>query len=323
VDTWQKWIKRPQTVWLRKALFQIHLWSGIALGLYVFVVCVSGSLAVFNSELYSAFLPQPKTVEIAGTRLSRDELLAAARRAHPRATITRVQVWKDPTEAAVVSLGAATYSDQRFVDPYTGKDLGTARPFGLRMVSFFSALHMNLLMGYSGRLLNGAGGFLVAILSVTGMVIWWPGIRRWRQSLTIRRTTNLKRFNWDLHSAIGFWTFAIVFMWAVTGAYLVFPKPFDKLIAFIPSAPVFTNVGILHAIHVGDFAGWPVKALWLVLGISPSVLFITGLIMWWYRVLNPWRKRAFARQPRVRELTLHLPGRTFDGSGAALEIKRL
>lgn len=323
MNTWQKWVARPQAVWLRKALFQIHLWTGIALGLYVFVVCLSGSLAVFNSELYSAFLPQPKTVEIAGTRLSRDELLAAARQAHPRATITRIQVWQDPREAAIVSLGAATYADQRFVDPYTGNDLGTARPLGLRTVSFFSQLHMNLLMGYSGRLINGAGGFLVAILSVTGMVIWWPGIRRWRRSLTLRSGANFKRFNWDLHSAIGFWTFAIVFMWALTGAYLVFPKPFDKLIAPIPSAPLLTNVGFLHAVHVGDFAGWPVKALWLALGIAPPILFVTGFIMWWYRVLNPWRKRALARRPRVRELSLNVPGRTFEGSGATLEIEQL
>lgn len=327
MNTWQKWIKRPQTIWLRKALFQVHLWTGIGLGVYVFVVCLSGSLAVFNSELYSAFLPQPKMVEIAGTRLSRDELLAAAQRAHPRATITRIQIWKDPREAAVVSLGAATYADQRFVDPYTGKDLGTARPLGLRMVSFFSALHMNLLMGYTGRLLNGGGGVLAAMLSITGMVIWWPGIRRWRRALTVRGGTNFKRLNWDLHSAIGFWTFAIVFMWAITGAYLVFPKPFDKLIAWVPSAPLLTNVGILHSMHVGDFGGWPVKALWVLLGIAPPILFVSGCIMWWYRVLNPWRKRAFTHRPRVRELNLNLPGRVFElegeGSGATLEIKQL
>ena len=304
MNTWQKWIKRPQTVWLRKALFQVHLWSGIALGLYVFAVCLSGSLAVFNSELYSAFLPQPKMVEIAGMPLSRDALLAAAQRAHPRATVTRIQVWKDPREAAIASLGAATYADQRFIDPYTGKDLGTARPLGLRAVSFFSQLHMNLLMGYSGRLVNGAGGFLAAGLSITGMAIWWPGIRRWRRALIVRPGTNFKRLNWDLHSALGFWTFAIVFMWAITGAYLVFPKPFDKLIGLVPAAPVLTNVGILHSVHVGDFGGWPVKALWVVLGIAPPILFVSGCIMWWYRVLNPWRKRAFVRRPRVRELTL-------------------
>ena len=60
MNIWKQCVDRPQSLWLRKALFQIHLWTGIALGLYVFVICVSGSAAVFNSELYTAFLPDTK-----------------------------------------------------------------------------------------------------------------------------------------------------------------------------------------------------------------------------------------------------------------------
>jgi len=293
MHAWENWVKRPQSVWVRKALFQVHLWTGIALGLYVFVVSLSGSLAVFNSELYSAFLPPPKTVEITGPPLSRAELRAAAQRTHPRAQITRINIWPDPHEAAVVSLGAPTYADQRFVDPYTGKDLGTARPFGLRMVSFFSQVHMNLLMGYRGRLVNGVGGSLASILSLTGIVIWWPGKRRWRDSLTVRRMANFKRFNWELHSAIGFWTFAFVFMWAITGVYLVFPRPFDAALTLIPYGQRIDFRVLAHPVHVGDFAGWPVKALWVIFGFAPPALFVTGCIMWWHRVLNPWWKRGF------------------------------
>jgi len=300
MNGWEKWVRRPQKVWVRKALFQVHLWTGIALGIYVFLVCVSGSVAVFNSELYSAFLPAPRTVEITGPLLSRANLKAAAQRAHPGATITRINIWQNPHEAAVLSLGATTYGDQRFVDPYTGRDLGTARPMGLRMVSFFSQMHMNLLMGYDGRLMNGFGGFVASILSMTGIVIWWPGIRRWRASLTIRRNANPKRLNWDLHSAIGFWTFVIVFMWAITGAYLVFPRPFDSAMHLVPYAGKFVDLRVIaHPVHVGDFAGWPIKAVWVLLGLAPAVLFVTGFIMWWNRVLNPWRKRAFLIRPRV------------------------
>lgn len=309
MNAWGNWVKRPQTVRLRKAVFQLHLWTGIAFGLYVFIVCVSGSLAVFNSELYSAFLPAAKRVDISGPRLSRTALLAAAQRAHPRATITRIKSWSDPHEAAVVSLGRETYSDQRFIDPYTGKDLGTARPLGVRMVSFFSAMHMNLLMGYTGRLLNGVGGFLTALLSITGMVIWWPGIRRWRDSLMLRRGVTFERWNWNLHSSIGFWTFVIVFMWAMTGAYLVFPKPFDVTMNVIPFARDLVDLPqLVHPLHVGDFGGWPVKVLWVLLGLAPPVLFVSGFIMWWYRVLNPWRKRQFPSRVGTEIPNVHQSG---------------
>jgi uncharacterized iron-regulated membrane protein len=43
-------------------------------------------------------------------------------------------------------------------------------------------------------------------------------------------------------------------------------------------------------LHFGRFAGWPVKTLWVVLGFAPVVLFITGAVMWWNRVLRPARQ---------------------------------
>ena len=36
----ERWMRRPQNVWLRRALFQVHLWTGIAVGLYVVAISV-------------------------------------------------------------------------------------------------------------------------------------------------------------------------------------------------------------------------------------------------------------------------------------------
>jgi hypothetical protein len=33
--------RRPQSLWLRRALFQIHLWTAIGVGLYVVAISVS------------------------------------------------------------------------------------------------------------------------------------------------------------------------------------------------------------------------------------------------------------------------------------------
>ena len=67
-------------------------------------------------------------------------------------------------------------------------------------------------------------------LCLTGAVIWWPGAEKWKRSLIFDPRSNWKRLNWDLHSSAGFWSFALVFMWAFTGIYLVFPTPFQKLV---------------------------------------------------------------------------------------------
>ena len=308
---WAEWVDSPQHIWLRRALFQIHLWSGIGLGLYVVVISLSGSAAVFNQELYTAFLPPPTIVNTAtATRMTRAELKSAAQKAHPGASIARIGLPVDPHYAAPITLGLGAHADQRLFDPYTGLDIGNARPFGLSMVSFFSQLHMNLMMDYDGRLVNGAGGFLVTALTLTGMIIWWPGIRRWRDSLMVRRNTNLQRLNWSLHSAIGFWTSAIVLMWAATGAYLVFPRPFNFLITLL-SGRVISLGQIPHSIHVGEFGGWPVKVLWVVLGLVPPALFVTGFIMWWCRVVQP-SVRMRIRRAVSTQADLSIPEPVFE-----------
>jgi uncharacterized iron-regulated membrane protein len=47
-----------------------------------------------------------------------------------------------------------------------------------------------------------------------------------------------------------------------------------------------------YYLHFGNFAGNKTKALWVILGLLPSLLFVTGTIMWWNRVLSPSARRA-------------------------------
>src|SRR6516162_625016 len=83
LTTWQRWKTQPQTVWLRKAIFQVHMWSGIGLGLYILVVSITGSIVVYSNELYFAATRPPVVLTPSGTHLTEDELKAAAARAYP------------------------------------------------------------------------------------------------------------------------------------------------------------------------------------------------------------------------------------------------
>jgi hypothetical protein len=40
-------------------------------------------------------------------------------------------------------------------------------------------------------------------------------------------------------------------------------------------------------LHVGSFGGLGIRVAWLILGLVPPLLFITGFIMWWSRVVKP------------------------------------
>jgi len=35
-----------------------------------------------------------------------------------------------------------------------------------------------------------------------------------------------------------------------------------------------------YALHFGNFAGTKVKVAWVILGLAPALLFVTGLLMW-------------------------------------------
>jgi uncharacterized iron-regulated membrane protein len=140
-------------------------------------------------------------------------------------------------------------------------------------------LHENLLSGSIGRLVNGVGAICVTLLCFTGAIIWWPGIRNWRRSLTVSWGANFGRINWDLHSALGFWCFLFVLTWGGSGIYFSFPQLFNALFLFDP-ADRFTDQVLywLSQLHFGRF-GWFTEAVWSLVGLVPAVLAFTGVFI--------------------------------------------
>ena len=137
-------------------------------------------------------------------------------------------------------------------------------------------LHTNLLVGATGRVVNGVGGVSLTLLCLTGATIWWPGVKHWRRSLTVGWEAHFARINWDLHSALGFWCFLFVLLWGVSGIYFAFPRWFDVFLLLDPADRV-TDQALywLSALHFGRFDSFT-KAVWAVLGLVPAVLAFTG-----------------------------------------------
>lgn len=251
VSPWRRWVDQPQKLGLRKAVFQVHLWSGVALGLYIFFISLTGSVLVYRNELYFAAMPDAEMFE-----------------------------------------GSP----------------GTA----YELVTLLIDLHDNLLAGELGRAVNGAAAIAVLLVAFSGLFIWWPGIRRWRRSLTLRRAVGWKRFTWDLHSAAGIWTFAFIVIFAASGVYLCFPQVFHQFAEWLQPL-TGANAGErfvdkflywLAFLHFGRINGiglpcsgpglcdQATKAVWAIAGLAPAAMFVTGSIMWWNRVVRRWLKRV-------------------------------
>ena len=222
------------------------------------------------------------------------------RRAYPDYEVTHVFLRKNPDQAAEMWLERPGKKLQRLFNPYTGADLGDSLAMGISR----PALARRSARQSFARA-NGTGDqcrwwhLYTALLRLTGAVIWWPGIEAWRRSLSFRWKSNPKGFNWALHSALGFWTCAFVIMWAVSGIYLSIPKTFNAAVDYFeplyPSGRELRKgdqvLYWLTQAHFGRFDGIGMKIIWTVIGLAPAVLFVTGMVMWWNRVLRPWLRR--------------------------------
>ena len=307
---WQRWLRQPQKIWLRKALFQVHLWSGIALGIYILVMSVTGSVVVYSNELYRAATPPPILSKGSGPRLTDRELGDVASRMYPGYRIVRLGRSRNPDEAVDVWLDHGNQNKEmkrRLFDPRTGVDLGDSVPPGIIVISKLLDLHDNLMAGPTGRKVNGLGAAAILVLALTGLVIWWPGLKTWRRSLTLHRGVGWRRWNWHLHSMIGFWSLAFTVIFAVSGLYLAIPETFQDLADRIqPPTPANAGFRIVDKIiywtaylHFGRINGIGIpchgpgvcdqttKFVWALFGIAPAAMFVTGAIMWWTRVLRP------------------------------------
>lgn len=214
-----------RSAWLRRALFQVHLWTGLAIGLYVVAICVSGSVMVFRRELDRAFCQ------------------------------------------------------------------GCEPAF----VTWLANFHGDLLGGRVGLMWNGVGAIAVTAMCVTGAILWWPGRRgNWWRSMTIQWKSGGRRFLRELHNSMGFWAFLLILLWALTGIYFAFPDLVNTLTGWLQDGDAETPASLfvqdavaeLARLHFGRAYGLFVKIVWAVLGLVPCILFITGGLMWWNRVIG-------------------------------------
>src|SRR6185436_4737543 len=135
LNVWQRWLRRPQGVWLRRALFQIHLWTGIGTGLYVVLISVTGSAIVFRNEIYKNAGTGARTVQVRGTKLSQEDLKKIVRQKYPQNSLSFVFEGKQPTTATEVWMEHGKERIQRLFDPYTGEDLGDSVPPAIRVAA--------------------------------------------------------------------------------------------------------------------------------------------------------------------------------------------
>jgi uncharacterized iron-regulated membrane protein len=292
MSPWQRWLQAPATLPLRRALLQIHLWLGIGLGLYVLMISLSGSAIVLRPQI-ARWFTQNQVPSMAGTALADDALAAKIAEVYAGYEVSRIVPANRPQRATYVALLKNGQEETRYFDQYSGLDLGSTFPWQVRTVEWLTRLHDELLLDRNGRQLNGIGGALFLGMALSGLVLWWQGSQRWTAGLKVQRQSPRSLF-WQLHSLAGFWSLLLLLVWGFTAIYFAWPEPFDRFIDWLdadlqddtrPDAWLLT----LIRWHFGRFNGllWA-NILWIVLGLLPAFLFISGFVLWYRRVVKRW-----------------------------------
>jgi uncharacterized iron-regulated membrane protein len=365
----------PGQTWsrpLRRAIFQLHLWLGLAVGIYLTVVCVTGALLVFRSDLQRAAFPELLRADTRGQVVDIEEVLNSIAVAYPGLRITGAEAPTQYRQTYLVYVSDAGRFRTILADPGTGRVLGELPTRS--WVTQLQALHFNLLLGSTGKILNQIAAVALVVLLFSGATIWWQGRRRWRRGLRIRQGPwpDLLR---NLHSAVGAWGWLAALMISITACSLMFPRHYRALMGSIDRSPPTANPATrsssgdalapgkliqlaraLHptehvsrvvlpvgtgapcqvsfsairptplspsaqathyfdcrsgvpedapassranrfiawttALHVGNFGGNLTRGAWAVIGFVPPLLFGTGFMLWWRRVVRPRKKKS-------------------------------
>jgi uncharacterized iron-regulated membrane protein len=226
VNFLRQFVHRPQRLWVRQFNFQVHLWVGIILSLYMIVIGVTGAILVFRAELESLSGLNPwHSIKAAEPFADITTVIDNVKAAYPKGQIISVftPTEGEPTFVALVqSIGWSRTEIRVAAHPATGAVLGEF-PRNDSWLRVVTRLHETLLIGAVGRRVNGVGAAFLLLLNITGLVVWWPGIQSWVRALIVDFRRTWRRINFDLHRSVGFWTLAISSFWAISGIYFGWP----------------------------------------------------------------------------------------------------
>lgn len=232
---------------LRNLAFTLHRYIGLAVGIILVIVGLTGSLLVFEHEMdewaiqqrFGYVVPQEQ-------RLSTGTLVDGVKAAytnHPDWQVGQVQMLPKQEFYTVRLTRPDDTQWEVFVNPYTGVIMGDRQ----RETALFSRvleLHYTLLLGNTGMIIVGIAAFLLVILSITGIVLW-SGWQKLISGFKVKWNAHIKRVNYDIHKVAGIITAVFLAAIAFTGFcwnFYEYAEPAIYAATFTPKPPEVKSI---------------------------------------------------------------------------------
>ncbi len=212
----------------------LHLWLGLASGIVVLIVCITGCIWVFNDEITALVEPETKVEWQDKPVITPGKLSAIVARDHPDQVPAYASYQKGRTidlnlKDKVEKKGKSEKGGRRGggitlkINPYTGKVISKAvhKRGETDFFRFILNGHRFLWMAPAiGRPIVNYGTLIFVVLLITGLIWWYP--KKWNnstrdKSFKIKWGASFKRVNLDLHNVLGFYSLLFLLAIALTG----------------------------------------------------------------------------------------------------------
>src|SRR5690554_213873 len=217
-------MKTKKIHWFRKLMNDLHLWLGIASSLILFVVCLTGTIYTFKTEIEEWIEPHKYQVEVLDSQWMLGDLVEEVETITV-GEVSRVSITDDAKRAYefnVRTKDGGRRGTNFMVNQYTGEILGDKKGPASDFFMTVFRLHRWLLLDASiGRPIVGIATLIFTFLCISGIVLWLPkkikGWKSFKPGFKIKWNANWKRLNHDLHNTLGFYSLFFLLIMALTG----------------------------------------------------------------------------------------------------------
>jgi uncharacterized iron-regulated membrane protein len=231
LHTWARRIvyrQKMPSMNVRKIVLTIHLYLGLAAGIFLMILGLTGSVMAFESDIDHWLHPDLWYVTPGRKLLPENEMISAAQHQF-NSRVLAVQFSRAPNLAQLLQMADGTGV---YMNPYDGTVLGTkvGQNNSDRTIAYIHQIHLRLVpdpkdapqLAQTGKLVVSWVGVVLLLMVPTGVILWWRG-----KLLTVKfKATNFKipwhRVFHDSHQAIGIYAALFLMIASFTGILIGF-----------------------------------------------------------------------------------------------------
>lgn len=218
---------------MRKIIRKIHTYLAIPIGIFIFILCITGMILVFQTEIKQMLNPNFYTLSkstIEGKEpIALEKLIPILNTQLKDNEVTGVTIYDDPIATYRVSLKEG-FRETAFVDQYNGKVLGqetASNSFFMKVMSIHRWL-MDSTRSW-GKFITSWSTVAFVIILITGFFYLK---KKYKGNYKVVTSKGSKRLIFDLHNALGNYAFILLLILSLTGLMWSF-TPYRNAVFYI------------------------------------------------------------------------------------------